>query len=384
MKGPLAVVLLATLAAPTPAFVSLGGLAPVFGAPWAATDDDQPSERELVKAAIATLQGRRSSAGDKDAAVEALLGLGLEGPKALANVASKESSGLHKANAKAAKKVFAGFEKRAAAVLKKRLDREALAEVDAHRDVIKRNGRDANLTKETIKAESDPALAALKEHLYVTIDQVWEVDEGLLEDYTALLDALEAEASAVATWMRARDAVAGHPDGARAAQRLKEPSPLEFDADGLVQRLKMAAELATPMGDADKRTLLANAALRGQVDDKELAGVRALNMIRVLLGIGVQAIDVKLCIAGRGHSQDMNEKGFFSHTSPVPGKEKFGQRASLAGTSANAENIAMGADTGEGVIQQWWYSPGHHRNMLGGQGRTGLGRFQRHWTQLFG
>ena len=383
MKGPLAVICLLSSLAPAGAF--LPPVAATSVTPWeVAQDEDPPTEREQIKRALASLKGRKSTASDKKVAIDALLGLGLNGPRSLASVAAKESAGRHSKNAKAAKKLFGSFDKRAAAVLKKRLDKKVLAEVDAHRDVIKRNARDGSLTKATIKAESDPAMAALKVHLTVTLDQVWESDEKLFDSYTALIDALVEEAMWVDTWVRAREAMASREDGARAAKKLKEPAPLEFDANGLVARLKVAAELATPMGESDSRTLLANAALEGQIDAKELEGIRVLNMKRVLIGIGVQAVDVKLCEAGRGHSQDMNEKKFFSHTSPVPGKEKFGQRASLAGTSANAENIAMGADTGEGVIMQWWYSPGHHRNMLGGQGRTGLGRFKRHWTQLFG
>ncbi len=96
------------------------------------------------------------------------------------------------------------------------------------------------------------------------------------------------------------------------------------------------------------------------------------------------SIDVKLCTASRGHSEDMKKHRFFSHTSPVPGKRSFSQRAALAGSSASSENIARGARTGERVIMQWWYSPGHHRNMLGGASRIGLGHHAGFWTQMFG
>ncbi|MFI5378131.1 MAG: CAP domain-containing protein [Tepidisphaerales bacterium] len=56
----------------------------------------------------------------------------------------------------------------------------------------------------------------------------------------------------------------------------------------------------------------------------------------------------------------------------------------MAGTSASAENIASGTGTGEGAIRMWWHSPGHHKNMLARQHRTGLGRSGNHWTQMFG
>jgi uncharacterized protein YkwD len=80
----------------------------------------------------------------------------------------------------------------------------------------------------------------------------------------------------------------------------------------------------------------------------------------------------------------MCREGFFAHESPVSGRETPWKRAQAAGTTASAENIAAGTDSGGGAVQMWWHSPGHHKNMLGGQPRTGLGRYERHWTQLFG
>jgi uncharacterized protein YkwD len=75
---------------------------------------------------------------------------------------------------------------------------------------------------------------------------------------------------------------------------------------------------------------------------------------------------------------------FFDHTSPVPGKRTPSDRAARFGTSGGAENIASGHDTGASAIRGWWYSPGHHRNMLGDHARTGLGRSGSLWTQMFG
>jgi len=70
--------------------------------------------------------------------------------------------------------------------------------------------------------------------------------------------------------------------------------------------------------------------------------------------------------------------------SPVPGKKTPWARAKRFGTSAHAENIAAGANTGADTIRLWWYSPGHHKNMMGGHARVGLGRHKKTWTQLFG
>ena len=80
----------------------------------------------------------------------------------------------------------------------------------------------------------------------------------------------------------------------------------------------------------------------------------------------------------------MVERKFFDHTSPVAGKETPWKRAALAGTSANGENIYAGSTKGAAAHQGWWYSPGHHANMMGKGVRIGVGRDKDHFTQMFG
>lgn len=383
MRAPLAVALglLALLSVPAPAAPLAAGTP--AGVP--AAQDDAPDERTLIKAELAILRSRKATEDERDAAVEALLELGTEGPRLLAQHASKVCKGAAKENRKRMDAALGAFDKQAAAVLKARLGRDASAEIDEKRAVIMAGARDRSLTKEHIKATSDPALARLEELLTVTPAQVWDRDEELFERWNACLEGLDAEAKWFRTFERARAAVeASGPKGPRLAARLKAPAAPAHDADAALDALELRAWLATPMGEADRRTFAANRALAGTIDDEELSGIREHNRRRVLIGLGAQRIDVKLCAAGRDHSKDMAEKGFFSHTSPIKGKESFGQRAALAGTSANAENIAMGQRSGHAAVLAWWYSPGHHRNMLGGQGRVGLGRHGAHWTELFG
>jgi len=142
--------------------------------------------------------------------------------------------------------------------------------------------------------------------------------------------------------------------------------------------------MALPMGQGDRRTLLSNLEIAAGLQREEALGIRDLNRMRAMLGIGVLATDVKLCEAARDHSHDMNEKKFFSHTSPVAGKASSWDRARRAGTTASAENIAAGARSGAGANRQWFHSPGHMRNMLGAHRRMGLGRDGSKWTQMFG
>lgn len=117
---------------------------------------------------------------------------------------------------------------------------------------------------------------------------------------------------------------------------------------------------------------------------RERVGREHADDLRVLLGLNALRVDLKLCDACRGHSRDMVEHGFFSHDSPIEGKETPWKRAALEGTTAGAENIAAGAADGPDAIRMWWYSPGHHRNMLGAHARVGLGRWEETWTQCFG
>ena len=154
-----------------------------------------------------------------------------------------------------------------------------------------------------------------------------------------------------------------------------------MELNATLETLAFAAEI---MPERDRATLKANALLFEDLKPGEGDGIRDINILRIRAGIGALRVDVKLCKAGRGHSQDMVEHSFFAHASPVDGKRTPSDRASLAGTSGGAENIAAGMDSGPGAIRAWWYSPGHHRNMMGNHGRTGLGRFESHWTQMFG
>ena len=170
----------------------------------------------------------------------------------------------------------------------------------------------------------------------------------------------------------------------RLLRQLGDPWDPSSKETALFESIDHMALLATPMRKSDRDTLVYNETLLRDLDPEEAQGNLELNLIRIRCGIGALRCDLKLTAASRGHSKDMKELDFFSHTSPVEGKETFGQRASLEGTSASSENIAMGQQSGHGAVQAWWYSPGHHRNMMGSHARVGLGRFEFHWTQLFG
>lgn len=315
------------------------------------------------------LQGefkRANSAAAREAAASALLELGADGGRRLH--ASARADFVHRLPT-----YSNGFQKAAEAVLKQRAPQgDVLAEITALRKTIRDVAARAALTKEMIEATSDPALARLEELLVVSAKEVLAARPELAAQRAELLQ--------LADWTaRAADLV---PDKDRG--RLPPlPTVAEIAAE-LEAADDLAALLAGPVSPADRQVLAANAARARDLDPEEARGIQRLNQIRILVGLPAQAVDPGLVKACRVHSEDMCTKGFFAHESPVAGRETPWKRAQAAGTSAGAENIAAGTESGPGAIQMWWHSPGHHKNMLGDHKRVGLGRYERHWTQLFG
>jgi uncharacterized protein YkwD len=83
-------------------------------------------------------------------------------------------------------------------------------------------------------------------------------------------------------------------------------------------------------------------------------------------------------------SQDMVNKGYFSHESPTYGSpfemlKQFGITYRTAG-----ENIAQGQRTPGEVVDAWMKSLGHRQNILNAQyDSIGVGEVNKTWTQLF-
>lgn len=275
------------------------------------------------------------------------------------------------------------FAKAAAATQRTSLQHTGAAKLDQLRKQAATITARQDLTKEAIHAELDPLLAELRSCVLPTAQQVLDQDPALATAVAAYL----GNGTQVEQWydlcLEAAHHVDGDPTGRAHAQKAAPlaPPPLTLSID---VEFEAACVLGLQLSSQDQRALEDNEALRASMDPAEFQGTLELNRIRMALGLNAVRIDQRLGVAARDHSRDMHTLGFFSHTSPVDGKHSFGDRASRAGTSASAENIAAGQSRGEGAIEAWWYSPGHHKNMLGGHARTGLGRYGQTWTQLFG
>lgn len=98
-------------------------------------------------------------------------------------------------------------------------------------------------------------------------------------------------------------------------------------------------------------------------DDLETAAWRMANCERQAQGLEPLACDMRLVWLGRLHSQDMIERGYFSHVNP-DGEDPFARfaRHGLDFWSA-AENIALDQSVA-GAHQAWMNSPGHRANIL--------------------
>ena len=375
MLRPLALLVLALPGLGMAGFV---GFAVSAASPVPIQDDD------AVRIHMKVVRDPRATAVDRSAAMEALLELGTEGPRQLASELQKSAKDLGRRAAKDGVRLREAFAKRAGRILDARLDRAALREVEELRKKILKLTRSPGLTKETVVAESDPALERLEKLLVVTVEEVYEADLDLVAAREAHGAQLAEEAVLHDYWTRARDRLLSLPEGERISRRLAEPDLPAGAEESLDADLRRAASLATSMEDTDRRIFADNHAVRDKVLPPEAEGTEILNLLRVHLGLNALRLDPLLCLAGRDHCKDMIALDFFAHESPVEGKESPGKRAALAGTSASSENIAMGQPDAPRVIRAWWHSPGHHKNLLGNHARAGLGRQDDHWTQMFG
>jgi len=99
--------------------------------------------------------------------------------------------------------------------------------------------------------------------------------------------------------------------------------------------------------------------------------------------------DCRLWQAAKGHSQDMADQNYFSHTA-LDGRS-FWDRARAQGISANAENIAASCTTADCALDQFKLSDPHCNNLMQaglkmfavGVAYNGNSDWKFYWTQLF-
>ena len=113
------------------------------------------------------------------------------------------------------------------------------------------------------------------------------------------------------------------------------------------------------------------------------------NKARAEAGLRPLIIDGGLTSLARLKSGDMRARGYCGHESPVYGSpfdmlNRYGINYHHA-----AENVAMGFETPEAVMNSWMESPAHKKNILNKRyERIGVGAAKDtngalYWTQLF-
>ena len=101
----------------------------------------------------------------------------------------------------------------------------------------------------------------------------------------------------------------------------------------------------------------------------------------------------QLATAAEGHSRDMADKNYVSHTS-LDGRTFVNRitNAGYTGYSALGENIAAGYSTANDVVDGWMKSPGHCSNIMNpvfkdlgvGYASNSGSTYKNYWTQDFG
>ena len=245
--------------------------------------------------------------------------------------------------------------------------RREIAELEARVRALRQKG-DA-LSKQQIKSAGDPALSRLRELKTVNIAEVFAAEPRLRPQRDEIMALIAQRDHCI------RELVM---TGSEA--RSFRPRDLEsFEREIALEALGPPPEHIAILRQNER---IAETAM---VPIEEARAVRDLNQYRMLIGLTPCVLDPQLCEASRSHSRDMAERNFFAHQSPISGRETPWKRAKLAGTTANAENIYKGSADGAKANKSWWYSPGHHRNMLSpGARRVGMGLHGGHWTQMFG
>ena len=122
----------------------------------------------------------------------------------------------------------------------------------------------------------------------------------------------------------------------------------------------------------------------GTMHQLEQAACNLINQRRAAHGLQPLTISSELSTKARVKSKDMKDNGYFSHNSPTYGSPfQMMQTLGITYRSA-AENIAMGYNTAEAVVNAWMNSESHRANILSDRYTTvGIGYVDGYWTQWF-
>ena len=122
-----------------------------------------------------------------------------------------------------------------------------------------------------------------------------------------------------------------------------------------------------------------------KVDSFEREVVRLVNVERRKNGLSELEYNWQLSRVARYKSEDMRDRGYFSHTSPTYGTPYQMMRSFGITYRTAGENIAKGQTSPEAVVKGWMNSSGHRANILNPSfTEIGVGFASgNYWTQMF-
>lgn len=133
----------------------------------------------------------------------------------------------------------------------------------------------------------------------------------------------------------------------------------------------------------NKKIMEANEANKTvSVVEKEM--IRYQNEYRIMMGLRALQIDDQLSRAARKHSEFMQSVGKFAHSGIGDGEPSGRARAEGYSGSSVGENIAMGMQEPRSAFDGWYWSYGHHLNIIGAYNSIGGGIAEKYYTTMFG
>ncbi|MDO4550469.1 MAG: CAP domain-containing protein [Planctomycetia bacterium] len=238
-------------------------------------------------------------------------------------------------------------------------------------DVVK-NLQKSDFTKEDVQTKIQPVVDEMLEMCWVDPETLVAENEKVAEDRKNFLKKMRFHDACVEVY---NELISSDSEMKKKQTTEEILKLIEFDL--ILSALPVSAQ--------GKKILKVNQNLSLTIDFQEALCISYINRYRILLEREPFLVDLGLCAVARDHSHDMATEGFFSHTSPIKGKSSFTDRAKRMGVKgANSENIYMGSSEGKSSACGWFYSPGHHKNMMNSAKRVGVGRFGVHYTMMTG
>ncbi|MFC8688531.1 CAP domain-containing protein [Brevibacillus porteri] len=144
------------------------------------------------------------------------------------------------------------------------------------------------------------------------------------------------------------------------------------------------AQQAQPSKTVTQPAAPVNQVEQGKTGDFAKQVADLVNQERAKAGLKPVEMDAALSKVALAKAQDMSANNYFDHNSPTYGSpfdmmKQYGIQYSTAG-----ENIAMGQQTPQEVMQQWMNSEGHRENIMNPAfTKIGVGFTNGYWVQEF-